>query len=47
LCLGQRVIGIELAKEIILAFLAASFSEEDRHKRRLAKIAAIEAKNMK
>jgi ribose 5-phosphate isomerase B len=47
LCLGQRVIGIELAKEIIFAFLTATFSEEERHKRRLAKIAAIEAKNLK
>jgi ribose 5-phosphate isomerase B len=47
LCLGQRVIGIELAKEIIFAFLAASFSEGDRHKRRLAKIATIESNNMK
>ena len=47
LCLGQRVIGIELAKEIVLTFLKATFSDAPRHKRRLEKIIAIEAKNMK
>src|SRR5258706_4811347 len=47
LCIGQRVIGIELAREIILAFLAATFSHESRHERRLSKIRAIETKNMK
>jgi ribose 5-phosphate isomerase B len=47
LCLGQRVIGIELAKEITLTFLNATFSNVTRHKRRLEKILAIEDKNMK
>lgn len=47
LCMGQRVIGIELATEIVLAFLAASFSHEERHERRLNKITAIEERNMK
>ena len=47
LCIGQRVIGIELAREIVFAFLAARFSHEERHERRLAKIKAIEAGNMK
>lgn len=47
LCLGQRVIGIELAREIVLAFLKANFSNEPRHKRRLDKIFDIEIKNMK
>jgi len=47
LCLGQRVIGIELSREIILAFLAATFSHESRHERRLSKIREIEAKNMR
>jgi len=47
LCIGQRVIGIETAREIIFSFLAASFTQEERHKRRLAKIAAIESRNMK
>jgi ribose 5-phosphate isomerase B len=43
LVLGGRVIGPELALECALAFLRARFSGEERHRRRLAKIAAIEA----
>lgn len=42
LCMGERVIGIELAKDIALAFLKAVFSHEERHVKRLAKITAIE-----
>jgi ribose 5-phosphate isomerase B len=42
LCLGGRVIGPALAADIIRAYLAASFTGEDRHKRRLAKIVGIE-----
>ena len=42
LCLGERVIGKELAKEIVIAFLSASFSGEDRHVRRLDKVRTIE-----
>ncbi len=41
-CLGGRVIGPALAGDIIRAYLAASFTGEDRHKRRLAKIDGIE-----
>jgi RpiB/LacA/LacB family sugar-phosphate isomerase len=44
LCLGARVIGIALASEIVTAFLAARFSGEDRHRRRLDKMLAIEAR---
>jgi ribose 5-phosphate isomerase B len=43
LCLGARVIGVELALELCRAFLAARFSGEPRHVRRLNKILAIEA----
>ncbi len=43
LCLGARVIGIEIAKETIAAFLGASFSKEERHRRRLQKVLAVEA----
>jgi ribose 5-phosphate isomerase B len=43
LCLGARVIGPALAREIIEAFLGASFTGEERHVRRLGKIQAIEA----
>ncbi len=47
LCLGERIIGTELASEIVFAFLNATFSHEERHQRRLDKIIAIETKNMK
>jgi ribose 5-phosphate isomerase B len=40
--LGSRVIGAALAMEIIAAFLAARFTGEERHRRRLNKILAIE-----
>jgi RpiB/LacA/LacB family sugar-phosphate isomerase len=42
LCLGARVIGTELAKELVRTFLAAKFSGAERHVRRLRKVAAIE-----
>ena len=44
MCLGSRVIGPALARTLVDAFLAASFTAEDRHLRRLAKIDAIEAR---
>jgi ribose 5-phosphate isomerase B len=44
LCLGARVIGSALARVLIETFLAAAFSADDRHLRRLAKIDAIESK---
>ena len=43
LTLGARVIGPEPAYECSVAFLAATFSGEERHRRRLAKVDAIEA----
>ncbi|HXU82171.1 MAG TPA: ribose 5-phosphate isomerase B, partial [Polyangia bacterium] len=42
LVLGGRVVGIELARELIHAFLNARFSGEARHLRRLAKMTALE-----
>src|SRR3982751_5994271 len=42
LVLGARVIGLELARELVDAFLAAKYTEEERHRRRVAKIAALE-----
>jgi ribose 5-phosphate isomerase B len=41
-CLGARVIGPELAVEIVRIFVGAVFSGEERHVRRLAKVAAME-----
>jgi ribose 5-phosphate isomerase B len=46
LCLGARVIGIELAVELAEAFLKARFSGEDRHRRRWEKVRAIEGKDL-
>lgn len=43
LCLGARIIGPELAIDLIKAFLAATFSGEARHVRRLHKVEAMEA----
>jgi len=42
LCLGARVTGVELALEIVRAFVSARFTGEERHVRRLSKVAAIE-----
>jgi ribose 5-phosphate isomerase B len=42
LCLGGRVIGAEVAAEIVTAFLAAEVSDEERHVRRRAKVDEIE-----
>jgi ribose 5-phosphate isomerase B len=42
LCLGARVIGPELAKEVVKVWLSASFSGAERHKRRLSKVERIE-----
>jgi ribose 5-phosphate isomerase RpiB len=42
LVLGGRIVGAELAHELIGAFLNARFSGEARHQRRLAKMIALE-----
>jgi ribose 5-phosphate isomerase B len=42
LCLGARVVGEELAAELLRDFLAARFSGAERHRRRLAKVAELE-----
>lgn len=43
LCLGSRVIGERLAEEVTFAFVAAEFSKEERHLRRVAKIRDLES----
>jgi transaldolase len=45
LCLGERVTGPELAVEIARTYLRAQFSDQERHRRRVAKVAAIEAES--
>jgi ribose 5-phosphate isomerase RpiB len=42
LVLGARIIGSELARDLMAAFLGANFSGEERHRRRLAKVSQIE-----
>ena len=42
ICIGGRIIGIEIAKAVLRAFLAASFIPEPRFQRRLEKIIQIE-----
>ncbi len=44
ICLGARVIGIELAKELVTAFLKARFTGEERHRRRVEKVITIESR---
>jgi RpiB/LacA/LacB family sugar-phosphate isomerase len=44
LVLGSRIVGVKLAEDLVKAFLAAKFTNEDRHVRRLAKIKALESK---
>lgn len=47
LCLGERIIGTEAAKEIVERFITARFSGLERHVRRLEKIKQIEKEFMK
>ncbi len=42
LCLGARVVGVDLALDIVRAFVAARFTGEERHRRRLEKIKSME-----
>ena len=43
LCLGARIVGEEVAREAVQAFVSATFSGEERHRRRLDKVLAMEA----
>lgn len=47
LCLGGRVVGIELARELVNVFLKARFSGTEKYQRRIDKITALEAKALK
>ena len=44
LVMGSRVVGVKLAEDLVKAFLGATFTKEERHVRRLAKIKALEEK---
>ena len=43
LAIGSRVVGSALAWDLVATFLAAEFSGEERHRRRLAKVEALES----
>ena len=42
ICLGGRTLGPSVAWDLVQAFLAAEFSQDERHLRRLAKVASLE-----
>ena len=42
LCLGARIIGEETARELVLSFVTAVFSGEERHLRRMKKVSDME-----
>jgi hypothetical protein len=44
ICLGGRIVGPVIAWDLVTTFLAADFSQEGRHLRRLSKVAALENK---
>jgi ribose 5-phosphate isomerase B len=43
LCMGGRVVGPAVARDLVDTFLAAEFSRAERHLRRLGKVASLEA----
>ncbi len=45
LVLGARIVGVALAGELLEAFLGASFSEDERHRRRIGKVRGLEARD--
>ena len=42
LCLGSRIVGSEVARELVRAFITAEFTGEERHQRRLDKVLDME-----
>src|SRR5262245_56044782 len=47
LVLGARVIGVELARDIVRAFVSAKYTGEERHERRLQKVKQLESRFLK
>ena len=43
ICMGGRTVGPAVARDLVDTFLAAEFSQAERHLRRLAKVASLEA----
>jgi len=46
ICMGGSTVGASVAWDLVETFLAASFSQAERHLRRLAKVAALEAQTI-
>ena len=44
LCMGGRIVGPEVAWDLVETYLAAEYSQAERHLRRLSKVAALEGK---
>ena len=47
LCLGARIVGVELARELVTAFLNAKFIGQGRYQRRLDKVLSVERSFLK
>jgi ribose 5-phosphate isomerase B len=47
LVIGARVVGTELARELVRTYLSARFSNEERHRRRLNKVLSIEREHVR
>jgi ribose 5-phosphate isomerase B len=45
LCMGGRTVGPAVAWDLVQTFLAAEFSQAQRHLRRLSKVASLETQN--
>ena len=42
LCLGSRIVGTEVVRELVSAFISAEYTNEERHARRLTKVIEME-----
>ena len=47
LCIGARVVGGEVARELVTAFLTAELLDDQKYQRRLAKVVSIEQRSIK
>ena len=46
ICMGGRTVGPAVARDLVDTFLAAEFSQAERHLRRLGKVASLEAQTV-
>lgn len=45
--LGARIVGIDLAKDLVTGILNARFTGEERHRRRLEKVISVESRTLR